>query len=138
MVQSILISHGTYDSYTTKKLPERPVASTESPIVYIYIYIHMYIYMIICSLFVCQYITLSGKKEKRVFCCPYTSLVYWKYKLNWLKPHKNKNKKTMFSRLVWTWLDPGSPQNIVLFFMLFCLFFFDVLILRIIIKTNPE
>ena len=40
------------------------------------------------------------KKEKRVFCCPYTSLVYWKYKLNWLKPHKNKNKKTMFSRLV--------------------------------------
>ena len=64
--------------------------------------------MIICSLFVCQYITLSGKKEKRVFCCPYTSLVYWKYKLNWLKPHKN-TKETLVP--IFAKVDPAISNN---------------------------
>ena len=33
------------------------------------------------------------------------------------KQHKN-TRKTMFPRLVWTCLDPSSPQNIVFFFFL--------------------
>ena len=47
------------------------------------------------------------------------------------KTHKetNKTKHTMFSRLVWTCLDPSSPQNIVfcsLFVFLFVMFFLFV------------
>ena len=45
--------------------------------------------------------------------------------LIWINPKEskaketnNKTKKTMFSRLVWTCLDPSSPQNIVLLFFL--------------------